>query len=181
LIELAQKNKAEAINILKRGIDKTKGSLELVVDLARLYHGEGEHDKVAALYEESYKAHPDSVVAINNLASYLSDYFATPDNLERAAKLAEPLLKTNNASLMDTVGWIAYKQGSYEKAKEIMLKVTDLDPASVVGHYHLGMVYFKLNDNPKAAEQLQKAVDGKAVYDGLDVAKETLKKIQGGA
>ena len=155
--------------------------MELVSDLARIYHLDGDHNKVIALYEDSYKAHPDSAVAINNLASYLSDYADSPANLERAAKLAEPLLKSNNASLMDTVAWIAYKQGSYDKAKEIMLKLIDLDPAMAVSHYHLGMLYFKQIDNAKAAEHLQKAVDAKTPFDGLDVAKETLKKVQGGA
>lgn len=178
LIELAQKNKAEAVNIYKKGIDKSKGALELVDDLARLYHRDGEHDKVIALYEESYKAHPESAMAINNLASYLSDFSDSPANLERAAKLAEPLLKTNNASMLDTVAWIAYKQGSYDKAKQIMLKAVELDPAQLISHYHLGMVYFKQNDNAKAAEHLQKAVDGKTAFDGLEVAKETLKKVQ---
>ncbi len=178
LIELNQNNKAEAINILKKGIEKSKGSLELVIDLARLYHKEGEHKKVLALYEESYKAHPESPVAINNLASYLSDYAATPENLDRAAKLAEPLLKFNNASLLDTVAWIAYKQGNYEKAKEILTRVVKLESASIVNQYHLGMAYFKLNDKPKASEYLQKAIDSKVNFDGLDEAKETLKKIK---
>ncbi|MGZ4998874.1 MAG: tetratricopeptide repeat protein [Methylomonas sp.] len=118
-------------------------------------------------------------MAINNLASYLSDYSNTPANLERAAKLAEPLLNANNASMLDTVAWIAYKQGNFEKAKEIMLKAAVLDPAAPVNNYHLGMIYFKLNDNAKAAEHLKKAVDSKVAFDELDVAKETLKKVQG--
>jgi tetratricopeptide (TPR) repeat protein len=181
LIELAQKNKAEAVNIYKKGIDKSKGALELVDDLARLYHRDGEHDKVVALYEESYKAHPESPMTINNLASYLSDFSDSPANLERAAKLAEPLLQTNNANMIDTVAWIAYKQGNYDKAKQIMLKVLELDPASPISNYHMGMIYSKLNDNAKAAEHLQKAVDSKGGFDGLDAAKEALKKIQGGA
>lgn len=176
-IELVQKNKPEAINIYNKGIESSKGALELVDDLARLYHRDGLHEKVLALYEESYKAHPDSVVAINNLASYLSDYGSGADHLERAAKLAEPLLKTNNANMIDTVGWIAYKQSRYDEAKEALLKVVELDAQSPVSSYHLGMVYFKLNDNVKAREWLQKAVDKNVEFDGLNEAKEVLAKI----
>ena len=177
LIELAQKNKQGAIDIYKKGIDKSKGALELVDDLARLYHREGQHEQVLALYEESYKQHPDSVVAVNNLASYLSDFSSSPANLERAAKLAEPLLQTNNPNMMDTVGWIAYKQGGYDKAKEILLKVVERDPQSPISNYHLGMTYFKQNDPLKAREYLQKAVDKKVEFDGLNEAKDALSKL----
>jgi len=177
LIELAQKNKQGAIDIYKKGIDKSKGALELVDDLARLYHHEGQHEQVLALYEESYKQHPDSPVAINNLASYLSDFSTAPDSLQRAATLAEPLLKTNNPNMLDTVGWIAYKQGNYDKAKEQLLKVLEMLPDSAISNYHLGMIYFKQNDTVKAREYLQKAVDKKAEFDGLNEAKAVLSKL----
>jgi hypothetical protein len=42
------------------------------------------------------------------------------------------------------------------------------------------MLYFKQNDLPKAAEHLQKAVDSKVNFDGLDKAKETLEKAKQG-
>jgi tetratricopeptide (TPR) repeat protein len=181
LIALQEKNKAEAINILKTGISKTKGVLELVMDLSRIYHSDGEHDKVIALYEESYNAHPDSVLAINNLASYLSDYAPTSPNLARAAKITEPLSKSTNANVVDTIGWIAYKQGDYGKAKDMLQKAIELQPNALISHYHLGMTYFKQNDKAKATEELQKVVDAKVVFDGLETAKETLAKIQSGA
>ncbi|ANE55429.1 tetratricopeptide repeat protein [Methylomonas sp. DH-1] len=177
LIELAQKNKAGAIDIYKKGIEKTGGAMELVDDLARLYHREGQNQEVLALYETSYKQHPDSAVAVNNLASYLSDFAATPENLERAAKLAEPLLKTNNPNMLDTVAWIAYKQGNFDKAKEIMAKSIERDAQSPIANYHMGMIYYKMNDPVKAREHLQKAVDKKVEFDGLAEAKEVLGKL----
>ncbi|WFP51100.1 tetratricopeptide repeat protein [Methylomonas sp. EFPC3] len=177
LIELAQKNKAGAIDIYKKGIEKTGGAMELVDDLARLYHRDGQNQEVLALYEASYKQHPDSAVAVNNLASYLSDFAATPENLERAAKLAEPLLKTNNPNMLDTVAWIAYKQGNYDKAKEIMTKAIERDAQSPISNYHMGMIYYKTNDPVKAREYLQKAVDKKVEFDGLAEAKEVLGKL----
>ena len=98
-------------------------------------------------------------------------------SLERAAKLAEPLTKINNPNMLDTAGWIAYKQGSYAKAQELLLKVIALDPGSAISNYHLGMTYYKQNDTAKAREYLQKAIDKKVDFIGLDVAKETLKSI----
>jgi len=115
--------------------------------------------------------------ALNNLVSYLSDYAKDSAGLERAAKLAEPLAKINNPNTLDTVGWIAYKQGNYAKAQEFLLRVIALDPESAINNYHLGMNYYKQNDTAKARELLQKAVDKKVNFIGLDMAKETLRSI----
>ena len=176
--EILQNNKPGAEAVLRTGIEKTKGNLDLVVDLARFYQSQGQLDKVLALYEDSLKNHPDSPIAANNLASYLSDYAPTPDNLERAAKLVQPLEGSNNPNLLDTIAWIAYKQGNYEKAKSTLQKVTELTTIAPINQYHLGMIYYKLNDKEKAIEYLQKAVDRKNQFDGIDDAKDTLTKIK---
>jgi tetratricopeptide (TPR) repeat protein len=175
--ELLQKHKTEAIGYLRKGIDKTQGNFELVIDLARLLQSDGQTDKVLALYEESYQAHPDAVMAVNNLASYLSDHAPTPANLERAAKMVIPLENSNNPSLLDTVGWIAYRQGNYEKAQNIISKVIEMAPNAFVSQYHLGMIYYKQNDNLHAKEALEKAIAGKTPFDGIEEAKEVLKKL----
>jgi tetratricopeptide (TPR) repeat protein len=177
IVHLVQKNKEAAIKTLTTGITDTKGAIELVSDLAVLYNRDGDHQKVIALYEDLYKQHPDSLLAVNNLASYLSDFAPDKAGLERAAELAEPLEKTNQPEMMDTVAWIAYKQGDYEKAQKLLLKVLELNPNATVSHYHLGMVYFKQGDKIHARESLEKAVNTKTDFTGLAEARETLKSI----
>jgi tetratricopeptide (TPR) repeat protein len=175
----AQSNMNEAIKTYQEGIAKTKGSKDLVTDLVTIYHNKGDHDKAIALYETIHKDYPDSMEALNNLASYLSDYGKGPAELERAAKLAEPLAKLTNPNMQDTVGWIAYKQGNYAKAQEILEKVVVQDPGSAISSYHLGMIYYQQKDHAKAKDYLQKAIDKKVDFIGQDVAKETLKSIGG--
>ena len=171
----AQSNVAEAIKTYQDGIAKTKGSKDLVTDLVNIYHNKGDHEKAIAVYESIHNQYPDSMEARNNLASYLSDYAKDATGLERAANLAEPLSKLNNPNMLDTVAWIAYKQGNYIKAQELLEKVITLDPASAISNYHLGMTYYQQKDIAKAKEYLQKAIDKKVEFIGLDVAKETLK------
>lgn len=181
LSELMQKNNDAAIGLYKKGIEKTNGAIELVEDLARVYHQSGKHQDVVALYEDSLKRYPDSPLAANNLASYLSDYVATPENLERAAKLAEPLAASSNPSFVDTVGWIAYKLNNLDKAKEMLEKAVQLDANAPINNYHLGMTYFKRNEKTKAAELLQKAVDAKVNFFGIEEAKQTLELAKQGS
>lgn len=177
-LETQQKHKSEAIEILNKGIAKMGESAELITDLAALYHLDGEHQKVIELYEKMYQKNPDSLPLVNNLARYLADYGNNTDNLDRAAKLAEPLAQTDNPYLLDTVAWIAYKQGDYEKALKNLLKANELNPDMAAGHYHLGMVYLKQGNKTAAKEHLQKAINKKEPFDGLTEAKAALEELE---
>ncbi|MDD5276163.1 MAG: tetratricopeptide repeat protein [Methylovulum sp.] len=177
LIDRLQKKPAEAVKVLTTGIKNTKNSAELINDLAQIYHENGEHDKVIALYEEVYKQNPDSLSAINSLASYMTAYAKDSASLKRLAQLAEPLAQSNDPYLLDTAAWVAYKQDNYEKAKQILLKVHALKPDIAASNYHLGMAYLKLGDKPQAKDYLQKAIDSKANFNGLNEAKERLKTL----
>lgn len=180
VVGLLQKHKAAAIEILQAGINKAGDTLELMNDLATIYHEDGEHQKVIALYEQITRQHPDSLNALNTLASYISDYAPDSASLEKAAKLAEPLAKTHDAYMLDTVAWIACKQGDYDKSRQILLKAIEADPEAAVSNYHLGMVYFKQGDKSRAKDHLQKAVSQNDEFNGWTEANETLKLINRG-
>ena len=170
----AQGKRTEGIKAFEDGIVNTKSAMELVNDLASIYMQEEHYDKGLALYEAAYQLHPQSPEAINNLVSYLSDYSKDPQGIERAAKLAEPLVKTTNPDFLDTLGWLAYQQGDYAKAGEILQKSLTAVPNSPSTQYHLGMVYYKQNDTHKAHELLEKALDSKVKFMGVKIAKQTL-------
>ena len=130
------------MKIYQEGIQQTKGAMELVNDLVAIYTSDKEYGKAIALYEDSYKQNPGSLEVLNNLVSYLTD-FGDSAGIERAAKLAEPLTKVNNPNMLDTVGWLAYKQGDYAKSQEYLLKAVAADPESAINNYHLGMTHLK--------------------------------------
>lgn len=177
-INIMQKHKNEAVEVLTKGINQVDEPIELVADLAALYHQDGEYRKVIALYEESYKKNPGSVTVLNNFARYLAEYGNGVEAVSRAAKLAEPLADTNNPYMLDTVAWIAYKQGNYEKALQTLVKANQLNPDIAISYYHLGMIYFKQGDKNAAKDYLQKAVNKKEDFNGLAEAKETLKVLE---
>ncbi len=180
VVNLLQKQRTAAIAILQAGINKAGDTQELMNDLATIYHEDGEHQKVIALYEQITRQHPDSLNALNTLASYLSDYAPDSASLEKAAKLAEPLAKTHDAYMLDTVAWIAYKQGDYDKSRQILLQALAADPDAAVSNYHLGMVYFRQGDKAQAKDYLQKAVSQNDEFNGWNEANETLKLVSKG-
>ncbi|TAL48658.1 MAG: tetratricopeptide repeat protein [Methylovulum sp.] len=178
LIHILQKHKNDAIDILRKGIDSTAESMELEADLAALYDQDGEHQKVIDLYEDSFRKHPESLNRLNNLASYLAEHANGAEALARAAKLAGPLAEMKDPYMLDTVAWIAYKQGDYEKSRQLLLQAFELNPDIAVSDYHRGMVYFKQGDKGRAQEYLHKAIDKKVDFNGLAEAKETLKALE---
>ncbi len=52
---------------------------------------------------------------------------------------------------------ISLKETQAEKAKSMLLEVVKIDPQSVKGHFHLGIVFMKLKDYPNATETFRKA------------------------
>ncbi len=177
LVSLMNKDKAGAIEVLKNGIEKTKGSIGLIEMLASIYKKDNDHNKIIDLYEQAYKLHPDSVIVINNLVSFLAEYGGSQETLDRAEKLAAPLEKSKNPSILDTAGWIAYKQGHYEKAQKILESVVEMNGDVAEINYHMGMIYYKLGDNESARNYLKKATSKGADYMGIDQAKDILKSI----
>jgi tetratricopeptide (TPR) repeat protein len=143
--------------------------------LAEYYHTLGKYDKVIALYEKAQQARPESLKALNDLVSYSTAYSQDKSQLERTAKLLEPLLQSNNALLFDSAAWLMYRQDQYEQAKQTLLKAVALNAAVGVVNYHLGMAYLKLGDKTLAKQYLQKAVDSKTEFNGVKEAKELLK------
>ncbi len=178
LLTLINKDKVAAIGILQNGIEKTKGSIGLVDLLASIYKKDGANDKIIALYEQAYLQHPNSIVVINNLASFLSEYGGTQEALDRAEKIAMPLQKSTNPNVLDTAGWIAFKQGNYEKAKKILESSIELGAIAAEISYHMGMVYYKLGDSNSAQTHLEKALLNSPNYKGIEQAKDVLQSIK---
>ena len=177
-LELLNKHVSNAKKVLRKGMQKTNDAIAIVNDLAAIYHAEGNQTEALALYELAYQKQPTSALVINNLASYLAYTDDSIEGLSRAEKLAEPLEQTTNSQLLDTVAWIAFKQGSYNKAQGILEKVIASSEVSPLIHYHLGMVYFKQGDKALAKNHLDKALSASSDFEGVEQLKKVLENIR---
>ena len=102
---------------------------------------------------------PNAIVVANNLASLITTYRDDEESLERAYSLARRLRGSDVAPFQDTYGWIAYRRGDFEEARD------HLEPAAValgddpIVQYHLGMTYRALGRNADALAQLNRALE----------------------
>lgn len=116
--------------------------------------------KADAAFEKALQLQPENDVALNNYAYSLSNR-NDPSLYAKALTMAEAALKgaPDNASYLDTTGWIYYRMANYKKAQELVKKSLDINPQSAEVQEHMGDIYSKLGDRKKAREHWQRAIE----------------------
>ena len=99
------------------------------------------------------------MIAMNNLASLLSDYRTDKASLDRAYTLAVGLRKSQVPQFKDTLGWVHYQRGEHKAALPLLEEAASELPSMPLVRYHLGMNYIALSDPTKAEEHLKKALE----------------------
>ena len=107
-------------------------------------------------YETVLRLDPDNAFALNNLSYILSEKFdAQKESLpyaERAAKLSP-----RNADVLDTLGWVLFRNGRTGEAVTRLLQALDIDPKNIAAMFHLGMVYKERGEEMEARRWLDGA------------------------
>jgi len=86
-------------------------------------------------------------------------------------------LRPDDPAVMDTLGWIYYKNGDTNKALDFIGKANAKAAQNAVINYHMGMVLYKVGRLSEAKEQLKKALASKEDFEGKEEAKKTLEKM----
>jgi len=146
-----------AIVAFEKGLSKTPEDNQLAMQLASTHETKKEYAKARDLYEEVIARDPSIDVAANNLASLLTDHFESPENLQRALILSSRFRDSEQAYFADTFGWVNYKMGNYEDARQALERATSSSDAIALFHYHLGRVYVALSMSEEARQSFERA------------------------
>lgn len=109
-------------------------------------------------YEMALRLDSDNHNAMNNYAYFMS---LRMERLPYALELSERAntLELGNAAYLDTLGWIHFKKGNYEKAKLYIEQSVETGDASAEVYEHLGDVYEALDDMESARKWWQEAFE----------------------
>jgi tetratricopeptide (TPR) repeat protein len=109
-------------------------------------------------YETALQLDSSNHNAMNNYAYFMS---LREERLDYAEELALQAIayEPENAAYLDTVGWIYFKKGEYEKAKEYIKSSIDTGDASAEVYEHMGDVYDRLDMPDDAVNWWQKALE----------------------
>ncbi len=127
-------------------------------------------------YRQALALDPAFVQAANNLAYLLTDQNR---NLDEALTLAlhAKALRLDDPYVLDTLGWVYYRQGLYDDAvRELSLAVSRL-PDNSMANYHLGMAYYQKGCSGQAGRYLEKALQSGADFREADEARRILAEI----
>ena len=81
--------------------------------------------------------------------------------LERALAMATEAVRQEpeNASYLDTIGWVYYRLGKYDEAEKYIARAIATGHASSAVHEHMGDIYFKMGEKEKAEKFWRQALE----------------------
>jgi len=175
LAEFQLKDYEQAEKLLNRGTKLVVNNNELLAQfymyLGDTYHALEKTDESDKAYEKSLQVKENNPYVLNNFSYYLS---LRGKDLEKAEQMAKKAvtIEPENSSFQDTYGWVLYKLGRYEDAKEwIGRSLEDKENTSGEVLEHYGDVLFKLG-KPKEAIRYWKQAKEKG--DGSDLLDEKI-------
>ena len=158
---LAESENAEAVDKLEQASRlPARRQLKSAIynALGDAHAGLEQWDEAFNTYEQALKINPDNDLVLNNYAYFLSLQEKELDKAEKMALKANEI-SPNNASYLDTVGWVYYQKGDYEKAEEYIRASLDTGEASAEVMEHMGDVLDKLGKAEEAREWWKKAFE----------------------
>ena len=152
-IKLLHGQEAASIADFKKALLLDSGNIAIWEDLVTAYLTLKEYR--IHLYEAILEIDAGNVFMMNNLAYLLA---VQGNDLARAKELALKAVtaEPENASYLDTLGWVLFKLGEYDKARDILDKAAGIDTREPEILDHLAQVYEKLGNPQRAQEMKQK-------------------------
>jgi Tfp pilus assembly protein PilF len=146
--------------------------------IGTIYDLKGEGQKAETYYRKALEVKRDFGPAANNLAWNLAERGGNIDEALTYAQIAKGQMP-NSAAVTDTLGWIYFQKASYLNAIAEFQDSLARDPVNPVINYHLGLAYHKNQEQAKAKEYFQKALELDPNFKGAGDARRILNELQG--
>lgn len=163
LANFQMKNYRAVIDTLEKGlkfnIDNQQLKSQMYTTLADACYELKYFEKMDSAYEMALEIDPNNPYSLNNYAYYLSERNESLKKAELMSKRSLMLLP-DNASFLDTYGWIKFKQGKYDDALDYFQKalLTEEGKTNDVIYEHIGDVHLQLGNKDKAISSWEKAI-----------------------
>ena len=171
-----QGQRPASIKWLQDGMAAVPDNIGMQLALAEFHMAFAEWEPAVKVYEGVLRRSPDNQIAANNLAALLVDHRTDPESHKRALTLANRFETSDNAAFLDTLGWVYFKNGQLDQAIRVLRRAVERDPTAGLHKYHLGLALMKKGDEREAREVLQRAVESKVPFPGIEEARKLLGK-----
>jgi predicted Zn-dependent protease len=173
-VQGAKGDSAAALATLAQGEKAAPTDRSLVMARAEWFSRLKRYDEAIALYEALHKQYPEDDLVVNNLAYLLAEIKGDKPSVARALALAGRFAQSPNPGYLDSLGWIHYQSGQYDKAVTYLERAVALAQPSPLLQLHLGKALVKNGDANRGRALIQKAIDSKVDLPRLDEARALL-------
>ncbi len=143
---------------VRKRIDSGDFTEDHYLTLGRALEAMGKQDEKEKVLKEAIKAFPDSAEFHNWLGYWLLDF---PDRIEEAGKYLQKAreLAPENLGILDSAAWYYHLSGESKKAMELVKSGLIEKVESGIIAYHIGEIFYSLEQNDKAKEFFNKALE----------------------
>ncbi len=166
---LSSQNKwREAVPALRALAERDTTDTDRLFDFGAGLERAGEFDSAVVVFKRLLAINRHHADALNYLGFMYADrnvHLAEAESLLTEAVRIEP----RNAAFLDSMGWLFFRQGRYQEAKQHLSDAIEIDDSVAEMHVHLGDVLSALGDRDKAREAYRAALR-------LDPANRTVER-----
>ncbi|MBP9855187.1 MAG: tetratricopeptide repeat protein [Candidatus Omnitrophica bacterium] len=139
----SQKKYKEAIVQFEKILSLEPQNPDVLYLLGSLYLEIDDKQKAIDLLMRSVKLNPDHDGSLNTLGYIYAEIDLDLDEAEKMVNRAL-IVSPKNGAYLDSLGWIFFKKGNYQKAIDTFLQADEYLKDPII-YEHLGDVYFKMN------------------------------------
>lgn len=161
-----QKKSKKAIQVLEDAHKKFPQNTQVLFYLGTLYDSEGQSEQVVSTMKLVLEKDPLHVQALNYVAYTFAEKGKNLDEAETFARKAASL-EPKDGYILDTLGWVLYKQGRYSESLKYLEAAHRVAPHVPIIAEHLGDVYVKQAMIEKARNMYGRAIATETEKDKL--------------
>ncbi len=146
----------EAVLVLTEGLSRFPNNTDLLYARALAADAAGDQSMLMADLIQLIDMEPENAHALNALGYHFASNNVELDRAEELLVKANALLP-NDAAIMDSLGWLRYRQGQFEEAITHLRKAYSLYPDPEIAA-HLGEVLWLSGEEQEARQLVEKAL-----------------------
>ena len=146
-----------ALDSLNEGLKYNEENTDILYRIGVVFDKLGKNEECIRYMERVIEVDPQHADALNFIGY---TYAEKGIHLDKAQELIERALqhKPKSGYIVDSLGWVYFQKGNYDKAIIELQKAIELTPEDPAISEHLGDVYFKKKNYEMALEIYNKAI-----------------------
>jgi tetratricopeptide (TPR) repeat protein len=168
---------SRAVKILSAAVEKFPENVQLRFFLGAVHDRVGNRKESLSNMRKVIELDPNHVQGLNYLAFTLAEIGEELEAAEIFVKRALAM-EPNDGFILDTFGWVKFKQGDYRAAIKILEKAYTHQPTESIIAEHLGDVYYKQQLVEKAKSMYKRAYDLESNENKLREIKSKISAIE---